>query len=115
MTQAGKEPFSSEDKQSGGLSLLLRLFWIVIGNFVLFLMIFGIYGGNKGFSLKDVIYGATVFLLILVRYIDIKFLGGLTAQGTPASMKHWHRYVAGLIVCAGLFWGLAHVANYFFS
>jgi hypothetical protein len=113
MTEVRKETYPTNDKQSSGLSVLLRLFWIAIGNFILFFMAFGIYSGKKRFGLKDGIYWIVVLLLIFTRYIDIKFLGGLTAQGTPASMTHWYRYVAGLIICAGLIWGLAHVANYF--
>jgi len=114
MTEARKETYPTNDKQSGGLSLLLRLFWMTVGNFILFFIAFGIYSGKKGLGLKDGIYWIIVLLLIFTRYIDIKYLDGLTAQGTPASMAHWYRYVAGLILCAGLIWGLAHITNYFF-
>ena len=86
MTEARKEPYSANDKQGGGLSLLLRLFWMVIGNFILFFIAFGIYSREKALGLKDGIYWIAVLLLIFTRYIDIKYLNGLTAQGTPASM-----------------------------
>jgi len=115
MTEIRKETYPTNNKQAGGLSLLLRLFWIAIGNFILFFIAFGIYDSEKrGLGLKDGIYWIIVILLMLTRHIDIKYLGGLTAQGTPASMTHWYRYIAGLTICAGLIWGLAHIANYFF-
>jgi hypothetical protein len=114
MTEVKKETYPTTDKQGGGLSLLLRLFWIAIGNFILFFIAFGIYDSEeKGLGLKDAIYWVVVMLLILTRYTDIRYLGGLTAQGTPASMTHWYRYAVGLPICAGLIWGLAHAANYF--
>lgn len=114
MTQVKKEAYPTTDKKGGGLSLLLRLFWIAIGNFILFFIAFGIYDSDvKELGLKDAIYWAVVMLLILTRYADIKYLGGLTAQGTPASMTHWYRYTVGLLMCAGLIWGLAHAASYF--
>ncbi len=113
MTEIRKETYPTINKQGSGLSLLLRLFWMVIGNFILFFIAFGIYSSEKALGLKDGIYGISVLLLIITRYIDIKYLDGLTAQGTPASMTHWYRYVVSLLIFAGLIWGLAHAANYF--
>ncbi len=114
MAESRKETYPTNDKRGGGLSLLVRLFWMVIGNFILFFMAAGICASEKkGLDLKDAVYWIAAILLALTRYIDIKYLGGLTAQGAPASMTHWYRYVAGLIICGGLIWGLAHAANYF--
>ncbi len=113
MAQIRKEPFPTSNKQGGGLSLLVRLFWMVIGNFILFFMVCGICAGqNKGLGLKDAIYAIVVVLLVLTRYIDIRYLGGLTAQGAPASMTHWYRYSAGLIIGGGVVLGLAHIVNH---
>ena len=113
MAQSRKETYPTNDKQGGGLSLLVRLFWMVIGNFILFFMVCGIVASqNKGLGLKDAIYGIVIVLLVLTRYIDIRYLGGHTAQGTPASMTHWYRYSAGLVIGGGLVLGLAHIANY---
>jgi hypothetical protein len=114
MAESRKETYPTSDKQGGGLSLLVRFFWMVIGNFILFFMAAGICASeNKGLGLKDAIYWVVVILLVLARYVDIKYLDGLTAQGAPASMTHWYRYSAGLIIGGGLVWGLAHAVNYF--
>jgi len=114
MKEVKKEAYPTNDKQSGGLSFLLRIFWMMFGNLILFLIVIGIYEGEKAtLNLRDGIYWILVLLLMVVRYIDIKYLNGLTAIGAPASMRHWYRYIAVLTICAGLLWGLAHLANYF--
>jgi len=116
MAETRKEARPTNSKQGGGLSLLVRLFWMAVGNFILFFMVCGIVAGeNKGLGLKDAVYAIVVVLLVLARYIDIRYLGGYTAQGAPASMAHWYRYVAGLITCGGVIWGLAHMVNYFLT
>ena len=116
MAETRKEARPTNSKQGGGLSLLVRLLWMVIGNLILFFVACGIVAGqNKGVGSKDATYAIIVVLLMLTRYIDIKYLGGFTAQGAPASMRHWCRYIAGLIICGCLIWGLAHMVNYLFA
>ncbi len=114
MPELKKEIYSENSKQGSGLCILLRIFWMVFGNLILFLIAFTIYEDKKAvLNLRDGIYWIIVLLLIIVRYIDIKYLDGLTAMGSPASMSHWYRYVVGLVICTGLLWGLAHLLNYF--
>jgi hypothetical protein len=114
MSEVKKDINQTNNIQGSGLSLLMRIFWMMIGNVILFIIVIGIFESGKGYlSLKDGIYWILVILLIITRYVDIKYLGGTTVTGLPASMSHWFRYVAGLIICAGLFWGLVHIANYF--
>lgn len=114
MAEIKKTISPTSDKQGGMLSLLLRVFWMLLGNIILFLIAFGIYdSGKKGLGLKDAFYWIILILLMLARFIDIKFLDGLTVRGSPASMSHWYRHIITLIICAGLLWGLAHIANHF--
>jgi len=116
MKEVKKETYPPNNKQCSGLGLLLRIFWMVIGSMALFITACAIYEGKKAtLNLMDGIYWIIVFLIIIARYIDIKYLDGLTASGSPASIHHWYRYVAGLIICAGLIWGAAHLANHFFT
>jgi hypothetical protein len=116
MSEIKKDINQTNNAQESGLGILLRIFWMMIGNVILFLFLVGIYESEKrALSLKDGIYWVIVILLIIIRYLDIKYLGGSTARGFPASMSHWYRYVAGLIICAGLLWGLAHITRYFFT
>ena len=102
--------------QVGGLSLLLRLFWMFIGNIVLFLIAVGILmGENRPLGLRDGIYWITVLLMIAIRYIDIKYLKGVTASGLSlATMTDWYRHATGLIICSGLIWGIAHTIKHFY-
>ncbi len=47
--------------------------------------------------------------LVAVRYADIRYLGGRTAEGVPATMAHWRRYVLVLMVASTAVWLTAHI------
>jgi hypothetical protein len=47
--------------------------------------------------------------MIIVRFLDIKFLDGQTAAGQPASIKHWLRYAIALVVISAVIWATAHL------
>jgi hypothetical protein len=101
------------DKRDGGLGIIARLFWMFFGNFILFISIISIFQHKGGvFHTADVVFWITVVALVFVRYLDIKFCGGLTATGLPASMAHWIKYVAILLICSTAVWVLAHAVNY---
>jgi hypothetical protein len=53
--------------------------------------------------------------MIIVRFLDIKFLDGQTAAGEPASIKHWRRYAIVLVVISAAIWAAAHTAVYLFK
>jgi len=94
-------------------SCLARLCWMVIGNVILLVCAVSILGHHSSFfSVADLIFWATIALLIGVRYLDIKRLKGLTAAGEPASMAHWRRYVGILLAVCAAAWGAAHAAAY---
>jgi hypothetical protein len=101
------------DKQGSGLSIIMRLFWMFFGNMILFISIIVIVE-HKGeaFHTADVVFWITAAALVLVRYLDIKVCGGLTATGLPASIAHWIRYVAILLTSSTAVWILAHAVNY---
>jgi hypothetical protein len=42
-------------------------------------------------------YALVVVTLIATRYIDIRYCGGQTVDGTPADLGHWKRYVMILL------------------
>ncbi len=102
------------DRQGGFLSILARLFWMAMGNFILGISSVSILQ-HKGamFHVADVVFWITVPSLILVRYLDIRLWDGQTAIGTPATMAHWRKYAALLLICSTAIWGLCHVANNF--
>jgi len=103
----------TSDKQGSGLGIIMRLFWMVFGNAVLFISIMFIFQHEGGvFHAADVVFWITVAALVIVRYLDIKVLGGLTVTGVPASTAHWTKYVAILLISSTAVWGFAHAVNY---
>jgi hypothetical protein len=101
------------DKRGGGLGVIARLFWMFFGNAILFISIIFIFQHEDGmFHTADVVFWITVVALVFVRYLDIKFFGGLTATGLPASMSHWIKYTILLLICSTAVWTLAHAVNY---
>jgi hypothetical protein len=54
------------------------------------------------------VFWSAVLLLVVVRYVDVRFLKGSTVFGQPASMQHWRRYAVLLIGASVVIWGVAH-------
>jgi len=101
------------DKQGSGLGIIMRLFWMFFGNAILFISIIFIFQHKDGmFHTADVVFWITVAVLVIVRYLDVKLCGGLTATGLPASMAHWIKYVSILLISSTAVWVLAHAVNY---
>ena len=65
-------------------SLFVRVFWILVGNAILLLTTISIFR-HKGeiFHTADMIFWGTAAVLILARYLDIKFWNGLTVTCMP--------------------------------
>jgi len=61
------------------------------------------------FGLLDVLYWFTVGCLLAARYVDIRSLGGRTADGAPATMGHWRRYAVVLVVVSAVLWIVVHL------
>jgi hypothetical protein len=104
------------NRQGSPLGVLARLWWMLLGNAVLalsFVFIFR-YEGDFLFHLADVVLWITVATLVLVRYVDVRFLGGQTATGQSASTADWIRYAVVLIAGSTVLWGIAHATNYLF-
>jgi hypothetical protein len=103
------------DRQSTAAGVLARLFWMLFGNAILAFSIVFILHNQGGFlHTADAVFWITVALLVLVRYLDIRFCNGLTAAGAPASKRHWVKYVVILLIASTSAWILAHAANYLF-
>jgi hypothetical protein len=101
------------DKQRGILAILARFFWMFFGNFALMVCAANIFmGESKSTRTSDIIFWCAVPAMILVRFLDIKFLNGQTATGEPASTKHWLKYAVALLVIAAVLWSAAHIVVY---
>ena len=103
------------EKYDSPLGFMARLFWMLVGNAILFFTtIFILTNQGKMFNAADVVFGITVALLVLTRYIDIKLLGGLTVTDKPASMANWRKYTIFLLIGSTAVWVLSHAINYLF-
>ncbi|MEN6333851.1 MAG: hypothetical protein ABFE01_06280 [Phycisphaerales bacterium] len=101
------------NRQGTPLGMLARLWWMFSGNMLLVLSLLFIVKSRGGFfHPADWVFWIAVVSLVFVRYLDIKFLDGCTATGAYASMTHWTRYAAMLVIFAIVAWGLAHAANH---
>jgi hypothetical protein len=106
-----KQAASTEAAPTGCLGLILRLFWMMLGNLALVLLAVFIFH-RHAFSTLDIVFWAVVFVLFLVRYIDVTRLHGLTSNGKRATLKDWRAYVLKMLAVFVVLWGLAHGLSY---
>jgi hypothetical protein len=111
MSKQNEVPIENYDSILG---LFVRIFWMLLGNAILFFAALSIFQ-HKGEILHtaDIVYWATTAALVIARYLDIKFWKGLTATGQPATMSHWRKYTVILLVCLTAVWAALHTINYF--
>lgn len=104
------------DKQSGILAILARPFWMFFGNFILLISATTIFAGEGETSyVSDLFFWSGVIAMVFVRFLDIRFLDGLTATGEPASLRHWRRYTFFLALVSAAIWSAAHIVAYLFK
>lgn len=93
------------------LGLFLRLYWIMIGNAAL-AIVAALPVAHPRLPTAPLLaaYVLCDITLIAARYIDIRYCGGQTVDGTPADLGHWKRYVLILLpvslLLLGVFRGL---------
>lgn len=105
------EPTPTGSSSGGGCAA--RFFWMGAGNAMLaFLLVFIAQQRSFQIGVLDLAYLLTVAILIAVRYVDIRYLGGRTTEGEPATLALWRRWaVAAIAVCVAL-WGAAHALGH---
>ena len=106
--------FVSADKGANAdlAALILRVFWMFLGNTILGVCLLMIAQRESAFSHLDLVYGIVLLLLVAARYVDIARYKGVTAYGDPATPAHWRRYTIALLLLAGGGWLAAHGAVY---
>lgn len=90
---------------------LARLFWMVGGLIALIFLSYSIIH-HHSFSIRDLGFWALILCLVLIRYLDIRYLHGQTAEGEPATMNHWRRYTIGLLSGGLGLWVILHGISY---
>lgn len=86
---------------------LVRLFWMVGGIIALLFLSLSIVRSG-GLSAYDPAFAAVAAAMILVRFLDVRFLNGETADGHPATLRDWRRYAVGVAVCSFGCWLVLH-------
>jgi hypothetical protein len=66
-------------------------------------------GESSSTRVSDIIFWCVVPAMIIVRFLDIKFLDGQTATGEPATLSHWRKYAISLIIISAIIWAVAHI------
>ena len=107
MSQHSTQELPRPPAQIGCLALIVRLIWMLFGNAALALLAVQIVQAGS-FSAVDVLFWAVVAAMVGVRYIDVTRFGGLTAEGEPASLRHWQRYTGYLLAASAGLYTLAH-------
>ena len=85
----------------------------MLGNAVVALFAYGIVVRGEVIPTMDVFFWLAAASLVIVRYMDIRYLGGTTAEGKPASMGDWRAYSLRVFALSLVLWlfvrGLAYV------
>ena len=60
----------------------------------------------------SIIYWGSVLAMLLLRYVDVVKLDGMTADGEPASRAQLRRYCAGVVLVAAALYVLVLVLRH---
>lgn len=95
---------------------LIRLYWMIIGNALLFGCAVAISQGTTDlFGPIDALFWVLVGNLLIARYVDIRYFNGMTDSGEPATMVDFKRYASLLGLIAIGLWIGTHVYGEFYS
>ena len=109
-------PPKQSDAERSLAGAVARLYWMLVGNAVLYLAAVGItLQSHESPWVIDAVFWAAVASLVLVRYLDITRLHGLTGSGEPASVGDWSRYACRVFLVSLTVWILAHAVAPFVS
>lgn len=94
--------------------IVSRLYWMMIGPFVLVLLAFLIVKTGDGWLTRyDVAYLGMLAGLILARWLEFRSGNPRTAEGTPATPKDLRKYAIGAVAFGMLAWVIANIlGNY---
>lgn len=90
-------------------SVVLRLFWALIGHAIVYMSIASIVAHRQAFpSPFDAVVWLTVAAMLIARRVDIVRYGGQTLYGDPADLGHFRRFAALLVVVSAAASAAAH-------
>ena len=95
-----------------GRAALARAYWMLLGNVPLMFLVAMI--GSRKFAsplIPSIAYFLVVLSVIIVRYVDIRYLNGRTADDEPATLAHWRRHALILIIGSFCAWLIAFLVG----
>ncbi len=107
-----QSPIPPAEHKDHPLGCLTRLVWAAVIPMTMFQAAMKVAEGRPLVGMPAVVLLITAAIVaVIVRWIDVTRLNGMTIEGEPATMTDWRRYsVAVLAVTAGL-WLLASVVS----
>ena len=107
-----ERPEQRREAPEGASGCLLRVYWMLLGNALVFLCAYLIVQAEGALTLVDAVYWLGVAGLLAARYADVRYMQGRTADGQPATMRDWRRYRLGVLGTSAVLWGAAHALGY---
>lgn len=99
-------------QQAPVLLLLGRVFWLVLGPFLLIILcIAGFTKGGGWLTGADLGFLAILCALVLARWYEFHGGNPRTNMGEPATWSHFHRYVLVVIPLGLGIWVLANIVE----
>jgi hypothetical protein len=89
---------------------LIRAHWMLAGPLLCGLAALAILHVST-LSWRDALFWASATSMIVMRWIDIRWFAGETADGAPATAGHARRFGIGVAAVAALVWVAAHFAR----
>ncbi|MEW6087598.1 MAG: hypothetical protein AB1498_04780 [bacterium] len=106
----------NKSNNTSSTGFLIRLYWMIIGNFTTILLAVQIAANNpKSIMLFNVFYLLNTICLVILRYIDIRYLNGLTIESEPATIKDWKKYSVKLIIFSLVLWIIVYFTKGYMS
>jgi hypothetical protein len=98
---------TSETEYTPLSAVLPRLYWMVFGNIILLLTaVTTMLRAFQDLHLASLVFWANAACMVIIRYLDVRYLRGETADSQAATIAHWKRYSIFLLVGAASTWAL---------
>jgi hypothetical protein len=106
-----QNPSSQTYTNEGALGCLARLYWMFLGNVIIFFSAISIVLNKSESFLTglDWIFASGVFSIILFRYLDINYFKGARPDGQAATMADFWKYMRNVALSSMAVWGIAHL------
>ena len=98
----------SSPTPASGVGCAVRLAWLAVGPLVVMFTAAVIARHDRtSVAFASAIFWGTVLAMLGLRYLDVTKLGGMTADGNPASRADLKQYVIRGLLAAAALYGLA--------